>query len=42
VLFTEHDIERIAILACYDSLHFGFVLHEPSVDKFKQIIVDSY
>jgi acetaldehyde dehydrogenase/alcohol dehydrogenase len=41
-LFTEHDLERIAILACYDSLHFGFVLHEPSVDKLKQILIDSY
>lgn len=41
-LFTENDFERISLLACYDSLQFGFVLHDPSVEKFKQIVVDSY
>lgn len=41
-VFTENDFERIALLACYDSLQFGFILHAPSVDKFKQILVDSF
>jgi acetaldehyde dehydrogenase/alcohol dehydrogenase len=41
-LFTEDDFDRIARLACYDSLQFGFVKQNPSVDGFKQILTDSY
>ncbi|NBS19693.1 MAG: iron-containing alcohol dehydrogenase [Flavobacteriia bacterium] len=41
-LIPGNDLERVALLACYDSLQFGFQLHEPSVDFFRRVLQDAY
>lgn len=41
-LIPGDDLERIALLACYDSLQFGFKLHEPSIDFFRQVLRYAY
>jgi alcohol dehydrogenase class IV len=42
VVLERIDVERVALLACYDSLQFGFVHHSPSVEFFKKIISKAY